>query len=100
MPGLRLGCAEAFKVILNGAEVGKRDVQRRFQFDQDGIVLPLHSGHNLLVLKVCTQEGPLGFSCRLRAVSGKALTGVRTLNAAADLALAGVLFQVHRRYRA
>ncbi len=73
---LHLGSDEAAKVFLNGAEVWKRDVRRRFAPDQDGVALRLRAGWNRLMIKVCDQEGAFEFAARLRAIDGSLLTGV------------------------
>lgn len=87
---LLLGSSGSFRVLLNGAAVGEREVERSFRPDQDAIALPLREGWNLLVLKVSHQEGP-GFAAiaRLRGIDGRALPGIRLSAARTDLRAAG-----------
>lgn len=73
---LHLGSDEAFRVFLNGTEVAARDVRRQFAHDQDAVALSLREGFNLLLLKVCEQEGGFAFAARLAAVGGGRLDGV------------------------
>jgi Flp pilus assembly protein TadD len=72
---LHLGSDESFKVFCNGAEVGARDVRRRFAYDQDAVPLMLRRGANLLLLKICEQEGEFAFAARLAAPDGGPLPG-------------------------
>jgi tetratricopeptide (TPR) repeat protein/transglutaminase-like putative cysteine protease len=73
---LRLGSSEAFEVFLNGKNLGGRSLRRRFEYDQDTIVLPLRAGANLLMLRIFTQEGGLAFAARLRALDMGPVGGV------------------------
>ncbi len=74
---LHLGTSGAFEVYCNGASVARRDVDRRFEFDQDVAALPLAAGTNLVVVKVCHQEqGPFAVSLRLAQPAGGPLQGV------------------------
>jgi len=83
---LELGSTGAFRVFCNGAEVGSREVERALRRDQDAIVLPLVAGKNLLLLKLCHQEGAsFGFGARLRALDGSPLQGVHTSIEAGDV---------------
>ena len=83
---LELGSTGAWRAFCNGAEVGSREVERALRRDQDAVVLPLVAGSNLLLLKLCHQEGAaFAFTARLRAPDGRPLAGVRTSGAAADL---------------
>ena len=86
---LCLGSSGSWRVYLDGAVVGEREVQRRFAYDQDAVVLPLRRGPNLLMLQLCHQEGTsFGAAFRLRGLNGEALQGVRTSNVADDLVAA------------
>lgn len=83
---LLLGTSGAWRVYLNGAEVGARDVERELHDDQDAVVLPLQAGANLLVLKACHQEGPeFGAILRIAALDGGPATGVRCSDLREDL---------------
>ncbi len=73
---LRLGSSEAFKVFLNGKLLAGRDLRRPFEYDQDSICLPLRAGANFLLLKICNQEGRLGFAARLRQLDGQPVRGI------------------------
>ena len=73
---LWFGSDEAAKVFLNGDEVFARDASRHFRPDQDAVGLRLREGPNLLVFKVCDEEGAFEFAARLRAVDGSTLVGV------------------------
>jgi hypothetical protein len=75
---LHIGSAGSFRVSCNGVEVGARDVERQFAFDQDAVVLPLLAGPNLLLVKLCHQEsGEFQAALRLSAPDGGPLAGVR-----------------------
>ncbi|MCB9889248.1 MAG: DUF3857 domain-containing protein [Planctomycetes bacterium] len=67
---LQLGSSQSFQVFLGGTKIAERRVHRDHHVDQDAVLLPLHAGDNLLVLKICTEEGPLEFTARLRDVRG------------------------------
>jgi tetratricopeptide (TPR) repeat protein len=73
---LLLGTSGSFRVFLNGREVAQRDVRRQAVADQDAVVLPLRSGPNLLVLKVCAQDERPAFLARLRGPDGGPCAGV------------------------
>lgn len=67
---LEFGSTGSVRVFCNGAEVFARDVERPLAYDQDAAVLPLQKGPNLLLLKVCNQEGaPFAFTGRVRSLS-------------------------------
>jgi tetratricopeptide (TPR) repeat protein len=73
---LELGTTGAFRVFCNGVEAGARDVRRELAYDQDAIPLALAAGANLLVLKLCHQEGSeFAYCARLRAPDGRPLAG-------------------------
>jgi tetratricopeptide (TPR) repeat protein len=78
---LQLGSAEAFAVFVGGREVARRDVRRRFAFDQDAIPVQLAAGPNLVLVKLCNQEGDASFALRMTALD---LSPVRTVRAAAN----------------
>jgi len=74
---LHLGSAGSHQVAVNGAVVGRRDVDRGFAFDQDAVALPLRAGANWLVVKFCHQEtGDFLVSLRLSALDGGPAAGV------------------------
>ena len=73
---LNLGSDEAFAVFLNGSRVAQRDVRRSFARDQEAIALSLREGPNLLLLKICDQEGGFGFAARLSARRGGSAVAV------------------------
>ncbi|MBL8739276.1 MAG: DUF3857 domain-containing protein [Planctomycetes bacterium] len=82
---LELGSTGSVRVSCNGREVFARDVQRPFATDQDACWLPLQPGWNLLLLKVCHQEGPdFTFAARVRAADGNK-AAVRTSHERSDL---------------
>ena len=67
---LEFGSTGSVRVFCNGAEVFARDVERPLAYDQDAAVLPLQKGPNLLLLKVCHQEGAsFAFTGRVRSLS-------------------------------
>ncbi|MBL8754618.1 MAG: DUF3857 domain-containing protein [Planctomycetes bacterium] len=67
---LEFGSTGSVRVFCNGAEVFARDVERPLAYDQDAVVLPLQKGRNLLLLKVCHQEGAqFAFTGRVRWLS-------------------------------
>jgi tetratricopeptide (TPR) repeat protein len=73
----RLGSDEAVKLFHHGVEVLARDVRRPFAYDQDAVTLRLRAGANLLLAKVCDQEGGFAFALRLTSLEGRAVDGVR-----------------------
>ncbi len=87
---LELGCTGSFRVFCNRVEVAAREVERPFAYDQDAIVLPLAAGPNLVVLKLCHQEGAdFWATARLRSRDGTPLHGVRPSVARQDMVAAG-----------
>jgi tetratricopeptide (TPR) repeat protein len=71
---LELGSTGSVRVWLNGAEVFARDVERPFALDQDAVAIRLSAGANLLLVKVCHQEGDqFTFAVRLRGRDGAPL---------------------------
>lgn len=89
---LCLGTSGSWRVYLNGAEVGARDVQRRFAYDQDAVLLPLRRGPNLLVVQCCQQEGSeFAAAVRLRQLDGGRLEEVRTSSAVDDMQAAAAV---------
>ena len=86
---LELGSTGSVRVFCNGSEVFAREIERAFAFDQDAVVLPLATGPNLLLLKLCHQEGEeFAFAARLRGLDGSRVA-VRASVAPADLVAAG-----------
>ncbi len=86
---LLLGSTGSVRVFCNGAEVFAREVERRFEPDQDALVLPLAAGANRLLVKFCHQEGnEFRATLRLRGVDGGPLRDVRCSAQAADFAAA------------
>lgn len=86
---LELGCTGSFRVFCNRTEVAAREVERPFGYDQDSIVLPLAAGPNLLLLKLCHQEGNDFWAvARLRSRDGSPLRGVRPSVVREDLVAA------------
>lgn len=86
---LELGTTGSYRVFCNGALAGERVVVRHCARDQDAIPLALLPGANLLLLKLCHEEGA-GFQClaRLRRHDGTPLRGLRTSAEPADLTTA------------
>jgi len=83
---LELGTTGSFKVFVNRAEVASREVERPFAYDQDVAVLDLQAGNNLLVLKLCHQEGAdFWAAARLRDLDGSPVRGVRASASRDDL---------------
>ena len=78
---LHLGSDEAFKVFLNGQLIAGRDVSRRFAPDQDVVPLALRAGPNLLLLKICDQEGSWQFAARLTDLACRPVDGVEATSA-------------------
>ncbi|MFH2001782.1 MAG: tetratricopeptide repeat protein, partial [Planctomycetota bacterium] len=77
---LRLSSDEAVKVFMNGETVYAQEARRLYHFGQDTIGLHLQKGMNALMLKVCDQTGPWGFSSRLTALSGAPLKDVKIVD--------------------
>src|SRR5262245_15077162 len=89
---LHLGSAGSWRAHLNGREVGARDVDRRFAFDQDAVALSLQQGSNLLLVKFCHQEtGDFQVSLRLRELDGAPLHSVTVHDEPADLRAAAAV---------
>lgn len=89
---LELGSTGAFRVFCNGTEVASRQVERRLATDQDAIDLPLRAGSNLLLVKLCHQDGQEFRAClRLRGRDGRPLTGVVASAEPADLNAAATM---------
>ena len=87
---LELGSTGSFRVFCNGQEAGAREVERRLRGDQDAVLLPLQAGPNLLLLKLCHQEGAdFAFTTRLRSLDGAPLQGLRCSGEPDDLRAAG-----------
>lgn len=82
---LRVGSDEALKVFCNRVEVLARDVRRTFKHDQDAVAVRLRTGPNLILLKVCEQEGPFRFAARLTRLDGGPAEGVRLSFTAEEL---------------
>ncbi len=82
---LWLGSDEAVVFWLNGESLLSRDVRRPLHADQDAVPVRLAAGPNLLLLKVCDQEGPFGFTARLTKPEGGPLQGVVERCSAEDL---------------
>lgn len=85
---LLLGTDGSYRVFLNGEEVAARDVRRVRRADQDVVALRLRRGPNLLLLKLCAQDGPLRFSARLRDARGQPIPQVAESDDPSDLAAA------------
>jgi len=85
LAALHLGSDEAVKVFHDGLEVLARDVRRTFAYDQDAIALRLHAGANLILVKVCEQDGEFAFAARLTRLDGGPLAGVRLTATEAEL---------------
>ncbi len=83
---LELGSTGSWVVFCNGTRVGGREVERAFAHDQDAASLSLLAGDNLLLLKLCHQEGAdFLASARLRGLDGQPLAGVRAANESAAM---------------
>ncbi len=82
---LRLGSDEAVAVFHNGLSVHARDVRRPFAYDQDTVALRLRRGANLILVKVCDQEGEFAVAARLTRADGGPLAGIRVTTAADEL---------------
>lgn len=94
---LEFGSTGAVRVLVNGAEVFAREVERGFAFDQDAVTVHLRAGANLLLFKVCHQEGDeFRFAARLRAVDGAPIAAVRTSGERADLDAAIAAVAAHK----
>ncbi len=71
---LRLGSTGSYVVLVNGQEVGRRDIQERpLQADQDAIGFRTRRGRNLVVVKLCTQSADFVAQMRLTLPNGKAI---------------------------
>jgi cellulose synthase operon protein C len=88
---LRLGTGGAFRVFLNGEEVGAREAYRPARPDQDTVALSLRRGTNRLVIKEAVAEGSWEVYARLtRADGGPLAEGqVRALERVPDEAPLG-----------
>ncbi len=76
---LWLGAAGASKVWFNGDEVHADEAYRRVDYDRFSAAVAGREGANRILVKVCTAEGPWGFTLRI---------GDRTGAPRADLAIA------------
>lgn len=89
---LELGTTGSFRVFCNGLESGSREVERPWRLDQDAVRLSLQTGPNLLLLKLCHQEGAeFKFSARLRCLDGTPAPTVTTSCEPADLRAAAAV---------
>ena len=70
---LRLGTADGYRVWVNGALVGSRDIERPFRFDQDIYGIRLEEGWNSILIKVAQSKGAWQFAARLTALDGHPL---------------------------
>ncbi len=86
---LHFGSDEAVVVWVNGFEVLRRDVRRPFRPDQDRVGLRLAAGSHRVLVKVCNQDGPWGFSLRITRIDGGRLVGARF--SAENLDIAGAV---------
>ncbi len=75
---LRFGSSCAFKVFLDGREVGGRSVERPRIVDQDAIVLPVGDGWHTLLVKLASEDRPWSFEARLTDLAGRGLDAART----------------------
>ncbi len=92
---LEFGSTGSVRVFCNGAEVFAREVDRPLAYDQDAVVLPLRKGKNLLLLKVCHQEGAqFAFTGRVRSLTSAA--GVTVAGSRDDLLAAAQTKPVER----
>jgi tetratricopeptide (TPR) repeat protein/transglutaminase-like putative cysteine protease len=62
---LWLGAAGASKVYFNGAEVHSDEAYRRVDYDRFSAAVAGRAGANRILVKVCTAEGPWGFTLRV-----------------------------------
>jgi hypothetical protein len=74
----RLGSGGAFKVFLNGKQVGGREVFRVARPDQEAVGLWLQRGVNRLVIKQTVEEGRLHLFARLTRPDGSPVKGVKS----------------------
>ncbi len=68
---LRIGSTGSLLVRVDGVEVLRREVLRRpLDFDQDVAGFRVEAGDHLVLVKVCTREGPFAVRMRLTAADG------------------------------
>jgi len=70
---LRLGGDEGLKVWWNGDLALARDVNRRFELDQEAVPVAVRTGWNRLLLKVTERKGEWAFAARLTKLDGASL---------------------------
>lgn len=75
---LRGGYNEAYKVWVDGEEVGGKKVYNGRAFDQYADACTLRRGWNVLLVKVCNQDAGWNFSLRLTDASGGGLKGFKS----------------------
>jgi tetratricopeptide (TPR) repeat protein/transglutaminase-like putative cysteine protease len=76
---VRAGTTGSLAVFVNGHEVLRRDCERRpLGFDQDVGSFRLARGRNLVLVKLCTQQGDWAGRLRLTDPDGRPLRGART----------------------
>ena len=73
---LHLGTSGAYKVWLDGREIGAGDTYRTPTPLQAAHPLPLRAGWNRLLIKLATDDGMWGFYARLSAPDGAPLVGL------------------------
>ncbi len=69
---------EAYKLWVNGEQVGGAKDYNGASFDQYADACTLSAGWNVLLVKVCNQEGNWDFSLRLTDARGRALRNIKT----------------------
>jgi tetratricopeptide (TPR) repeat protein len=74
---LHLGAAGAYRVWLDGTELGAADTYHSPNALQDAYPVRLQAGWNRLLIKISSDEGLWGFYARLSAPSGAPLTGLK-----------------------
>jgi tetratricopeptide (TPR) repeat protein len=70
---LYLGASGALKAFVNGVEVLSDPAYHPAQLDQDAVAVTLAPGPNRILLKLCHDEGQLGFFARLADARGDPL---------------------------
>jgi tetratricopeptide (TPR) repeat protein len=107
---LYLGASGATKVFVNGALALADPRYHPARLDQDAVAFTLRKGWNRILLKICHDEGPLGFFARVADQRGEPLPlaelGARPLPAPAEAAaeaprvVPGVIEALEARARA
>ncbi|MCX7830975.1 MAG: hypothetical protein N2445_07960, partial [Acidobacteria bacterium] len=82
---LRVSFSGAFKIFLNGEEVGASKNYNVPTFDQYSFPVRLSAGFNLLMIKTCNSEGTWQFRARITDSKGNPLKNFSATNSIKDV---------------